>query len=224
MGPFDTLAVRRRRLRALLRLHRRRDEPVRAGDLPGHGARRARPHAGGGLPLHGGHDRSRDRLDPPAEGADARQAVLRLLRARRHARAAPRRRPSGRPSTRASSTRAGTSCERRRSRARRTLGVIPQDAELTARPAEIPAWDETPDDMKPILARQMEVYAGFMEHTDHHVGRADRRARGPRDPRRHARLRDRRRQRRLGGGHAERLLQRADRPQRRRPGSRRSSS
>jgi hypothetical protein len=25
--------------------------------------------------------------------------------------------------------------------------------------------------MKPILARQMEVYAGFLEHTDHHVGR-----------------------------------------------------
>ena len=51
------------------------------------------------------------------------------------------------------------------------LGVIPKDAELTARPAEIPAWDETPDEMKPVLARQMEVYAGFMEHTDHHVGR-----------------------------------------------------
>ena len=51
------------------------------------------------------------------------------------------------------------------------LGVIPEDAELTERPAEIPAWDETPDDMKPIFARQMEVYAGFMEHTDHHVGR-----------------------------------------------------
>jgi arylsulfatase A-like enzyme len=51
------------------------------------------------------------------------------------------------------------------------LGVIPQDAELTARPAEITAWDETPDAMKPILARQMEVYAGFMEHTDHHAGR-----------------------------------------------------
>jgi arylsulfatase A-like enzyme len=51
------------------------------------------------------------------------------------------------------------------------LGVVPQDAELTARPAEIPAWDDTPDEMKPILARQMEVYAGFMEHTDHQVGR-----------------------------------------------------
>jgi arylsulfatase len=51
------------------------------------------------------------------------------------------------------------------------LGVIPQDAELTARPAEIPAWDDMPDQLKPVLARQMEVYAGFLEHTDHHVGR-----------------------------------------------------
>src|SRR4051794_20963715 len=51
------------------------------------------------------------------------------------------------------------------------LGVIPPEAELTERPAEIPAWDDMPDDLKPVLARQMEVYAGFLEHTDHHVGR-----------------------------------------------------
>jgi arylsulfatase A-like enzyme len=51
------------------------------------------------------------------------------------------------------------------------LGVIPPDGELTARPVEIPAWDDMPDDLKPVLARQMEVYAGFLEHTDHHVGR-----------------------------------------------------
>ena len=89
MGPFDAWPTRRRWLRALLRLPRRRDEPVRAGDLRGHGAGRARPHTRGGLPLHGGHDGSRDRLDPPAEGADAGQAVLRLLRPRRDARTAP---------------------------------------------------------------------------------------------------------------------------------------
>jgi arylsulfatase A-like enzyme len=53
----------------------------------------------------------------------------------------------------------------------KALGVIPADAELTQRPEEIPAWDEMPDDLKPVLARQMEVYAGFLEHTDHHVGR-----------------------------------------------------
>ena len=51
------------------------------------------------------------------------------------------------------------------------LGVIPPEAELTERPEEIPAWDDMPEDLKPVLARQMEVYAGFLEHTDHHVGR-----------------------------------------------------
>jgi arylsulfatase A-like enzyme len=51
------------------------------------------------------------------------------------------------------------------------LGVVPADAELTERPDEIPAWEDMPDDLKPVLARQMEVYAGFLEHTDHHVGR-----------------------------------------------------
>jgi len=51
------------------------------------------------------------------------------------------------------------------------LGVIPADTELTPRHDEIPAWEDMPDDLKPVLARQMEVYAGFLEHTDHHVGR-----------------------------------------------------
>ena len=51
------------------------------------------------------------------------------------------------------------------------LGVIPQDCQLTERHAEIPAWDKMPDDFKPVLRREMEVYAGYMEYTDHHVGR-----------------------------------------------------
>ena len=51
------------------------------------------------------------------------------------------------------------------------LGIVPEDAELTERAAEIPAWDDMPDELKPVLARQMEVYAGFLEHTDHHIGR-----------------------------------------------------
>ena len=66
----------------------------------------------------------------------------------------------------------GWDAQRERTFARqKELGVIPADAELTARPEQIPAWEDMPDDLKPILARQMEVYAGFMEHTDHHVGR-----------------------------------------------------
>lgn len=51
------------------------------------------------------------------------------------------------------------------------LGVVPEGTELTARHEEIPAWDDMPDDLKPVLSRQMEVYAAFLEHTDHHVGR-----------------------------------------------------
>ena len=51
------------------------------------------------------------------------------------------------------------------------LGVVPEDAELTARHAEIPGWDDMPAELKPVLARQMEIYAGFLEQTDYHVGR-----------------------------------------------------
>jgi arylsulfatase len=51
------------------------------------------------------------------------------------------------------------------------LSVVPQDCDLTARPDEIPAWDDMPDELKPVLRRQMEVYAGYLTYTDHHVGR-----------------------------------------------------
>ncbi|KRA80650.1 arylsulfatase [Altererythrobacter sp. Root672] len=53
----------------------------------------------------------------------------------------------------------------------KALGVIPKDAELTRRHDEIPAWDEMSDDLKPVLAKQMEIYAGFLEQTDHEIGR-----------------------------------------------------
>ena len=66
----------------------------------------------------------------------------------------------------------GWDVQRERTFARqKELGVIPADAELTARHDEIPAWDDMPDELKPVLAREMEVYAGFFEHVDYHVGR-----------------------------------------------------
>ena len=52
----------------------------------------------------------------------------------------------------------------------KNIGVIPPDAELTKRSPGIPAWNETDPTMRPVLARQMEIYAGFLEHTDYHVG------------------------------------------------------
>ncbi len=51
------------------------------------------------------------------------------------------------------------------------LGVIPADAQLTPRPDEIPAWDDMPAELRPVLTRQMEIYAGFLEQTDHEIGR-----------------------------------------------------
>ena len=94
------------------------------------------------------------------------------------------------------------------------LGVIPADAVLTKRPDEIPAYDEMPAALKPILAREMEVYAAFLEHTDHHVGRLFDALKDLGDPRRHADLLHLRGQRRLRGRHAERLLQRGGGAQR----------
>jgi len=51
------------------------------------------------------------------------------------------------------------------------LGVIPKDCELTPRPDEIPAWSKTEERIRPVLAREMEIYAAFLEHADYHVGR-----------------------------------------------------
>jgi len=55
--------------------------------------------------------------------------------------------------------------------AQKKLGVIPSDCELTPRPKDIPAWEETEERMRPVLAREMEIYAAFLEFADYHVGR-----------------------------------------------------
>ncbi len=51
------------------------------------------------------------------------------------------------------------------------LGVIPPEAELTKRHVQIPAWEDMPAELVPVLKREMEVYAGFVEHTDYQIGR-----------------------------------------------------
>jgi arylsulfatase A-like enzyme len=51
------------------------------------------------------------------------------------------------------------------------VGAVPEGTDLTARPEEIAAWDSLSEVLKPVLARQMELYAGFLEHTDHEIGR-----------------------------------------------------
>ena len=51
------------------------------------------------------------------------------------------------------------------------MGIIPKHAELTKRPNELPAWNSLTPDARKLYARQMEVFAGFLEHTDHEIGR-----------------------------------------------------
>lgn len=55
--------------------------------------------------------------------------------------------------------------------AQKKLGVIPQEAELTLRPDEIPAWDRFSADDRKVAARLMETYAAYASHTDHQVSR-----------------------------------------------------
>ncbi|WP_439543344.1 arylsulfatase [Hyphomicrobium sp.] len=51
------------------------------------------------------------------------------------------------------------------------LGIVPADTALTARSEGIPAWDSLDADQKRLSIRMMEIYAGYLEQTDHNVGR-----------------------------------------------------
>jgi arylsulfatase len=51
------------------------------------------------------------------------------------------------------------------------LGWIPADTKLTARDATMASWDSIPEAERPFQRRLMEVFAGFVEHTDAQVGK-----------------------------------------------------
>ncbi len=51
------------------------------------------------------------------------------------------------------------------------MGIIPASTQLAPKPKEIKEWDALSADEKKLFARQMEVYAGFAEHTDYEIGR-----------------------------------------------------
>ncbi|MEM7141855.1 MAG: arylsulfatase, partial [Actinomycetota bacterium] len=53
----------------------------------------------------------------------------------------------------------------------KSMGVIPPDCDLPARNELVPAWDDLDEDSKRLFRRQMEVYAGFVDHTDAQIGR-----------------------------------------------------
>ena len=101
-------------------------------------------------------------------------AVLRLLRARRHARAASPDAGMGRrrSATCICSTRAGTTLRDQIFANQKKLGVIPQDAKLTPWPDKLlKRWEQTTDEEKKLFIRQANVYAAYLAYTDHEIGR-----------------------------------------------------
>jgi arylsulfatase len=51
------------------------------------------------------------------------------------------------------------------------LGIAPPDAELSRHDPDVPEWDSLPEPARQLFSRMMEVFAGFLSHTDHHLGR-----------------------------------------------------
>lgn len=51
------------------------------------------------------------------------------------------------------------------------MGIAPPDAELSRHDPDVKPWADCSEDEKKLYARMMEVFAGFLEHTDHHIGR-----------------------------------------------------
>ncbi len=51
------------------------------------------------------------------------------------------------------------------------LGIVPPGTELSRHDPDVPDWDALPGPAKKLGARMMEVFAGFLEHTDHQIGR-----------------------------------------------------
>ena len=78
---------------------------------------------------------------------------------------------SGPTATRASSTTAGTRTAERTFARQKELGIIPADAELSRHDPDVPDWATLPADARRLYSRMMEVFAGFLSHTDHHLGR-----------------------------------------------------
>jgi arylsulfatase A-like enzyme len=51
------------------------------------------------------------------------------------------------------------------------LGIVPADAELSRHDPDVPDWASLPEASRKLFSRMMEVFAGFLSHTDHHLGR-----------------------------------------------------
>src|SRR5499427_6613770 len=51
------------------------------------------------------------------------------------------------------------------------LGIVPAEAQLSRHDPDVPEWEPLSATEKKVYARMMEVFAGFLTHTDYHIGR-----------------------------------------------------
>ena len=119
-------------------------------------------------------------LHDAAQGARAREAVLRLLRAGRHTCAAPSDRGMDQQDQAMHLFDDGWNKLRETIFAnQKRLGIMPETAELTPWPdgqdifsgAKMPDWDTLDFDQKKLFIRQADVYAAYLAYTDHEIGR-----------------------------------------------------
>ena len=171
VGPFDRWPLGLG-LRALLRLPRRRHQPVDARARARQRLRRPAAHARGGLPPHRGPRRPGDPDDPGPAAGHAGPAVLPLLRAPAPCTRRTRRRGSGSTATAAGSTTAGRRGASELSPARCELGIVPPGTHAH-RAADLGAGlgRRSPTTSAACTPGMMEVFAGFLTHTDHQIGR-----------------------------------------------------
>jgi arylsulfatase A-like enzyme len=50
------------------------------------------------------------------------------------------------------------------------LGLVPPNAKLSRHDPDVQDWKKLPANERKLYARMMEVFAGFLEHTDHYIG------------------------------------------------------
>ena len=162
------------------------DQPVVSGPRLRQPPSRAAQVSRGGLPLHHRHHRQGDRVHPRRQGDRAGQAVLPLLRAGRLPRAAPRAEGVGRqvqgqvrhglrglPRARVRAPEEdGSPARRRRALADQPVrGRRSHDGQSWPELDTVRPWDSLSDDEKRLFCRMAEVYAGFLSHADHELGR-----------------------------------------------------
>jgi arylsulfatase len=54
--------------------------------------------------------------------------------------------------------------------ARQELGILPANTKLSHHDPDVQDWNKLSADERRLYARMMEVFAGFLEHTDHYIG------------------------------------------------------